>query len=358
MTTGTRGTFVISWNQSELDGVPGADPEALGVGSVWRWNGEAVRMDTPQGPLLLDNDISDTELRKRAAQMVRRLMGPGLAAKAAAPVADPEPPEHGFVVTDGRRSYTVTTVELAPAASRLLVFLNEIPPPGTDLWIVRKSIDPASQSVEKGTSGGVICFTPGTRISTPDGQRPVQDLRAGDLVQTKDDGAQEILWVGSRRMTGARLHAMPHLRPVRIRAGALGIDIPDGDLIVSPQHRILVQGRAAQVLFSSDEVLIAAQDLINDRTISVDHGLREVTYVHLLLERHQILWANRVETESFHPANAALETLDPVQRQRLLALSPELAADPHRYGDYARRNLSASEAAILRHDGGLQIKVA
>ena len=100
---------------------------------------------------------------------------------------------------------------------------------------------------------------------------------------------------------------------------------------------------------------MTAVDMINDRSISVDHALREVTYIHLLLERHQIVWANGVETESFHPANTSMETLDPVQRQALLALRPELAADPHRYGDYARRNLSPSEAAILRHDGGLRL---
>ena len=76
-------------------------------------------------------------------------------------------------------------------------------------------------------SGGVICFTPGTRIRTPDGLVLVEDLREGDRVQTKDDGAQEIMWKGSRRMTGACMFAMPHLRPVRIKAGALGVERPD-----------------------------------------------------------------------------------------------------------------------------------
>ena len=44
-------------------------------------------------------------------------------------------------------------------------------------------------------------------------------------------------------MTGARLYAMPHLRPIRFRAGALGQGRPEDDLLVSPQHRMLVQGR-------------------------------------------------------------------------------------------------------------------
>ena len=357
MKTGSRGTFVISWSQTELDGVAGAKLNALTVGSIWRWSGQSVRVDGPQGLLLLEGAEGEANLRKRAALMVRRLIGAALEPQTASVEPEPEVVEHGFVVTDGRISYTVTIIEAAQSGSPLLMFLDEVPPAQTDLWVVRKTVDLAQQT-GSGASGGVICFTPGTRIMTPDGPRLVEDIRPGDRLQTKDDGAQEILWVGSRRMTGARLYAMPHLRPVRIRAGAFGIDIPDGDLVVSPQHRLLVRGKAAQALFSAPEVLMAACDMINERSISIDIALREVTYIHLLLERHQIVWANGVETESFHPANTSLETLNPVQRSELLAMRPELADDPHRYGEYARRNLSASEAAILRHDGGLQLSVA
>jgi len=353
MKTGFRGTFVISWAQTELDGVAGAALDALSVGAIWRWSGQSVRVDGPQELLLLGDAVGEANLRKRAAVMVRRLMGS--AVDPAAPLPDVEPAnDHGFVVTDGKQSFTASLVFSAATSARLLMFLDELPPAETDLWVVRRTVDMAAES-GTGASGGVICFTPGTRIQTESGGRRVEELRQGDRVLTKDDGPQDILWIGSRKMTGARLYAMPHLRPIRIRAGALGIDIPDGDLIVSPQHRLLVRGRAAQALFSAPEVLMAAADMINDRSISVDHALREVTYIHLLLERHQIVWANGVETESFHPANTSMETLDPAQRQALLALRPELAADPHRYGDYARRNLSPSEAAILRHGGGLRL---
>ena len=115
---------------------------------------------------------------------------------------------------------------------------------------------------------GVICFTPGTLIDTPAGPRPVEALRPGDRVLTRDDGAQELLWVGSRRMSGARLYALPHLRPVRLgavrlgavrlRAGAFGLLRPAADLLVSPQHRLLVRGAAARALFNEPEVLVQA----------------------------------------------------------------------------------------------------
>ena len=359
MKTGFRGTFVISWTQTDLDGT--ADPalDAVVSGAIWRWTGEAVRVDGPQGLLRLGEATGEADLRKRAAQMVRRLMAgaarpPERTAERSA--VEPETTrDPGFVLTDGRESYFATIIDSGQTGPgqtgpRLLMFVDTVPPQDCELWVVRRTADLAPDLTRSDTSAGVICFTPGTLITTPQGRLPVETLRPGDQVQTKDNGAQQIMWIGSRRMSGARLYAMPHLRPIRIRSGALGVDVPDGDLIVSPQHRLLIRGPAAQALFNTAEVLVTAQDLLDDHTACIDLALREVTYIHLLLEQHHILWANGVETESFHPANTALDMLDEAQRRQLLALRPELAEDPQCYGDYARRNLSASEAAILRHD--------
>jgi hypothetical protein len=113
---------------------------------------------------------------------------------------------------------------------------------------------------------------------------------------------------------------------------------------------VLVRGDVARSLFNTPEVLVTARDLINNDSIAVDLALREVTYIHLLLPGHEIIRANGVETESFHPASAALSTLTEADRARLLALDPNLAHEPHLYGGHARRCLSASEAAILRHE--------
>ena len=291
-------------------------------------------------------------MRQRAARMVQRLIGVAVGTEDGDEEREEpeEMPDQCFIVTDGLQSYPVTILPVPDSGARLLMFLGGPPPANRDLWIVRAQIDRSGGAAGERSGGGVICFTPGTRILTPGGPRPIDELRPGDLVQTKDNGAQEILWRGSRRMTGARLYAMPHLRPVRLRAGALGQGRPEDDLWVSPQHRMLLRGQAAQVLFNSAEVLVAAGDLVNDHSISVDLALREVTYIHLLLDRHNVIFANGMETESFHPSNTALDTIDPYDRARLLGLLPGIEANPHSYGDYARRNLSASEAAILRHE--------
>ena len=366
MGTGFYGTFVISWSQTELDGIRAAPLPSLITGAQWRWWGEAVRVDGPAGILVLQGAEGEADLRRRAARMVRRLIGAaGFAAEArcnpetqleSGTDGDAGMPEQGFVVTDGLTAWQVTVIAVEGGAARLLMFTGQMPPAGRELWVVNRSLDGAEAMTRGPQAGaGVICFTAGTLVDTPDGPRAVEQIRAGDRLWTRDDGAQQVIWTGSRRMTGARLYAMPELRPIRIRRGALGVgdrgeDRPQSDLIVSPRHRMLLRGPAAQALFNTPEVLVAAGDLIDGMRVHVDHSLREVTYVHLLLERHQILRANGLETESFHPANAALDMLDPAQRQALAALLPGVEADPVSYGDYARRNLSAPEAAILRHE--------
>jgi hypothetical protein len=353
MKTGSLGTFVISWSQTEVDGLKAASLDLLSVGAAWRWTGAAVRVDGPQGLLLLEQAEGAADLRKRAARMVRRLVGVAVGGEVKPDhEADTSSdlPDQGFIVTDGHQSFTVTIIPVPDTGAHLLMLVGDLPPCDQDLWVVRTSIDRTHSGAGARVAGGVICFTPDTRISTPDGVQQIRNLRSGDMILTRDNGPQEVLWTGHRRMSGARLYAMPHLRPIRFKVNSMGLYRPDEDLLVSPQHRMLVKGAASQALFNTSEVLVAAEDLVNDATIAVDHVLREVTYVHILLERHNIVWANGLETESFHPSNTALDTVDPVQREGLLNILPEIADNPHAYGDYARRNISGSEAAILRHE--------
>lgn len=352
MKTSFRGAYVISWSQTEIDGLQAAPLGALTAGACWSWTGDIVRVDGPSDVLRLERTDEDLTTRKCAAKLVKRLV------KAARTdttdlerVCVPDgTSDNCFVITNGVESFTVTLIEVGAGAQPLLMFLDSIPSHNTDFWVVHHNFSALQASAERVEPGGVICFTPGTHIETPQGPRLVEELREGDFVQTKDNGAQEVQWIGSRRMTGARLFAMPRLRPVLIRAGALGVERPDSELLVSPEHRLMIEGDVAQALFNTREVLIAAKDLVNDRTITVDLRVREVTYVHLLLSRHQILWANGVETESFHPASAALSALDDEDRKRLLEINPSFEHEPQLYGGFARRMLNASEATILKHE--------
>jgi hypothetical protein len=289
------------------------------------------------------------DFRWRAVGAVRRLLGQSLP-----PVRPVSGTEFGdvavsrdFTVSCGRREYRVTLVEVPEAARPLLLFVGQTPPRNHPLRIV-EGLYPATRVLSPVPEvGGVICFTPGTRLATPAGAVPVEALREGDMVDTADGGAQEILWIGQRRLSGAQMHAMPDLCPIRIRATALMDGRPDADLVVSPRHRILLKGRAADALFGTSEVLVAAEDLVNDFTVSRDRRLREVTYIHLLLPRHHVVWANGVETESFHPASTDLRTVDPLQFERLTRIVPGVEAHPRGYGEAVRRELSRTESRAL-----------
>lgn len=356
MNTGSLGTFVISWTNSEIDGVQSAPLSLLNVGATWRYSGPVVRVGGPQDVLVLDDAEGAVEMRQRAARTVRRLVGTALAGRMGqgdALLDDdtmPDMPDRSFIVTDGHKSFTLSLIAVPDTGSHLLMVVGELPPSDCDLWVVRVAVEVTQTAAGAELAGGVICFTPDTMIATEQGPRAIAELHAGDRILTRDNGPQEILWRGHRRMTGARLHVMPHLRPIRFASGALGFGRPDRELLVSPQHRMLIKGQAALALFNTPEVLVAAQDLVNDATIMVDRALREVTYVHLLLEQHNIVWANGLETESFHPANTALDTVADDQRAGLLEILPDIARNPHAYGDYARRNVNGAEAAILRHE--------
>lgn len=364
MGAGFRGTFAISWSQTEIDGLTGVHPGALAAGSTWRWSGTAVRLDGPADVLPLGEAMGQADVRRRAAESVRRLLGWRSGAEARtqdAPAAAAE--GQGFVISDGGNRHEAVIVDTGAdvgwgvggaGVGPLVVFAGALPQADRDHWVLSVTAAPVWQHRPEAAAGGVICFTPGTRIRTEDGARPVEAIQPGDLVQTRDNGLQEVLWVGSRRITGARLHAMPHLRPIRFRAGALGMDEPEADLVVSPQHRVLLRGRTAEGLFNTDEVLVAAEDLVNDRSIVRDHALRETRYIHLLLPRHEVIWANGVATESFHPALCDPESIEATQRAALLALLPRDGADPWAFGGCARRMLTAPEAAMLRAERRLR----
>lgn len=358
MTTGCKGAFLISWGQTKVDGQKAAPLDALITGATWRWTGDAVRIDGPGRALELGEPTDAVDCRRRAARVARRLVGAALgdnmsAGRRHAGNRDEDLLDQGFVLTDGRSCYFANLIDTPSSRARLLMFVDNLPPQGIDLWVVRKMAEPVQQVPSEHAAGDVICFTPGTLIRTQSGSRPIEDLLPGDRVLTRDDGPQELLWMGHRKMSGARLYAMPALRPIRIRAGALGIERPEPDLLVSPQHRLLLRGPAAQALFSASEVLVAAADLVNNRSIVVDRALREVSYIHLMFERHQVIWANGLETESFHPANTSLDMIEDGQRESLLSLFPDIGTNPESYGDFIRRNLTGSEAALLRHDSGL-----
>ncbi len=193
----------------------------------------------------------------------------------------------------------------------------------------------------------IPCFTPGMLIATPKGERLVEDLRPGDKVITRDNGIQEIRWIGSRPLDGRMLAANPHLQPILIRQGSLGEGLPERDMLVSPNHRVLVANDRTALYFDEHEVLVAAKHLVNHRGVHEVSAIG-VTYMHFMFDRHEVVLSNGAWTESFQPGDYTLKGMGNAQRNELFELFPELRTLEGVEGfTAARKTLKRHEAMLL-----------
>ncbi len=156
------------------------------------------------------------------------------------------------------------------------------------------------------------CFTPGTLIRTSEGDIPVEDLRAGMLVETLDSGLQPIAWIGKSNMPPQR-----ESLPIRIKAGVLDNET---DLVVSPQHRVLISGVRAELLFGCAEVLVRAKHLVDGRDVVICEQDTPVTYFHILMPQHELLYTEGQWSESFQPGRQTLHSFDPFANRSLRAV--------------------------------------
>ncbi|MEM9011240.1 MAG: Hint domain-containing protein [Pseudomonadota bacterium] len=191
-----------------------------------------------------------------------------------------------------------------------------------------------------------VCFGLGTLIATPGGERRVEDLSVGDLVETLDRGPQPIRWIGRRTLRFTR--AAHRSKPILFPAGALGNGRPRRDLIVSPQHRILLRGGDVWACAGEAEALGAAKGFVAWPKVRQLKGCREITYLTLLFDRHEVIRAEGVALESFFPGPQGMTLLSAEEREEVYALHPALRADPdHGYGRRARPFLKPREVRVL-----------
>lgn len=197
---------------------------------------------------------------------------------------------------------------------------------GSNTIVVDQSV--TGPTVATGDFDDVLCFASGTLIETTLGPVPVENLQIADQVLTYDHGFQPIRWIGSRRLSRAELDAQPRLKPILIRADALGAGYPKQNLIVSPQHRILVSSAVALRMFDCKDVLIPANKLLSLDGIDILQDTPDgVVYVHFLFDAHEIVWSNGAATESLFTGPEALKSVSNEARQEIKDLFPE-CCDP------------------------------
>jgi len=205
----------------------------------------------------------------------------------------------------------------------------------------------AGKIVFKNIEKVVPCFTPGTRIATPTGEVLVENLEVGDRVVTRDNGLQTIRWIGAKPMFQNDFQKATHLAPIKINKGALGNDLPERDMMVSPNHRMLVANDKTALYFDEREVLVAAKHLTGLSGVTVATDVATI-YIHLMFDQHEVILSDGTWSESFQPGLQSLAGVGNAQRVELFELFPELMTHDG-VNSYlsARRSLKAHEASLL-----------
>lgn len=150
----------------------------------------------------------------------------------------------------------------------------------------------------RSSNDAVTCFDENTRILTPMGLRPLRDLNVGDPVITLDHGPQPIRWISVTHHSARALALAPKLKPVCVAPNALGSGFPARTLRISRQHRLLIASSHTEALFGATEILVPAIKLDSLAGIGLDLVPRPVTYRHILFDRHEVIFAEGLPTES------------------------------------------------------------
>lgn len=152
-----------------------------------------------------------------------------------------------------------------------------------------------------------VCFGVGTNIRTPLGSVEIENLRIGDQVVTADNGTQTIRFIQRQHFVFRKREDKN--RPIVFKAGSLGAGLPRRDLVVSPQHRMLLPSKGVPNAESSSGVFYPAKSLTDMPGVRVKRGVKFVDYFHLLLDRHEVIFAEGLPTESLFPGPMALQNM-------------------------------------------------
>jgi hypothetical protein len=164
-----------------------------------------------------------------------------------------------------------------------------------------------------------------TRIMTINGEVRIENLKAGDMIVTRDCGLQPLLWVG--KVTPPQLHKAVYFTKNSINNSR--------DMILCPNQLVALKGPQALLRYGQREVLIAAHTFVNGDTIHHTDTCRQV-FFQLLLKNHQVIYAEAAAMESYLPSVQNLALLAPDQKQQLFKALPCLQDNPDSYGPLAR----------------------
>lgn len=171
-------------------------------------------------------------------------------------------------------------------------------------------------------------LTASASLRTPCGGRRAENIRKGDLIVTRDNGLQAVRLVWTRTVTETEIAADPALAPIRLKPRSIGPMMPQRDLLVAPDHKVLVPGYRLADLPDTDSYLIPARDVAEASDEAFyDRALGDVTYYNIVFDAHQVFCANGLPVESYLPTEQAIGALDPEVRADVEATLKRKAED-------------------------------
>ncbi|WP_435259437.1 Hint domain-containing protein [Thioclava sp. FR2] len=254
----------------------------------------------------------------------------------------PEPPIYSEIIPNPNmfQGRATSGGHLIFSSPKLVIQLAPIEPGTLQIGpgINPTRYDPLFATSFPPTPPAIPCFAAGTLVQTDRGPCPVELIAPGDRLQTADNGFQEVVWAGKRKVCG-----LGSMAPVRIEANVLG---NRRRLLVSPQHRMLCRGWNTQLITGETEVFAAAVHLVNGRTI---RRVRRpmITYVHLLCEHHEVILAEGALTESLFPGGMAMSAFGRQAREEIRAIFPTLSADHGTGRGIARTTVTRDFARVI-----------
>jgi hypothetical protein len=333
-------TFAILGAQSSTTGGDPIDYDTPPTGT-WRYTGEDtyfVVEERNASNSEFEGDVNDERIHRnfqigKGQQQTVKIAG----------VARQVAWDYTFTVSNGTDTWRVGVIDVdlnndndlqdPGEDGYYLVFPDGMPPVDTDLTVV--SVVENDVSIPHFDLGAtVVCFTASTLIETPDGLCPIEALACGDLVLTRDAGPQPLRWLGQTHVP-----ASGDTAPIVISKGVLGNDT---DLVVSPQHAVLLEDWRAELFYGEPSVLVRAVDLLgHDGVYRRTGGI--VTYWHMLFDAHHLVKASGIWSESLYPGDMTLQTVNPNARRDIEILVPDLKE----YGPKAAPCLRRFEAVCL-----------
>lgn len=245
----------------------------------------------------------------------------------------------------GAAPYTVSTASNDPFAGETATLLDNTGQINGVSSFERLDTGEYVLATTPNPGSSYICFTEGTRILTTNGEVSVEHLSLGDEAITKDHGALPIRWIGRTNFVGLGPDHRS-VQPITIRAHAFGRNIPARDTKLSDNHAILADHWKAALYFGAQEVLTPAKSLLN-----AEYAFRasqpEVSYFHILLDRHSLVRANGMWCESLFLGSECMTMLTPQGRAQIFEAFPSVDGSLQGYGPRARQQISPRETALI-----------